>query len=142
MSLYVFDTDCVTLLLYGHTEICQQAAARDPAEMALSIVTVEETLTGWYSQIRRAKKDDQLIRAYAALQQAVEFCARVRILPFDREAVRRFHELRVSKRRLATNDLKIAAVVLGHDAVLITRNVRDFKGVPGLRVEDWCRVQS
>jgi tRNA(fMet)-specific endonuclease VapC len=137
MSLYVLDTDCLTLLLHGHTEICQQAATHDPADLAITIVTVEETLTGWYSQIRRAKKDGQLIRAYAALQQAVEFTSRVRILPMNLEALTGYHELRSAKPRLGANDLRIAAIVLIHDAILVTRNMRDFKGILGLQLEDW-----
>jgi tRNA(fMet)-specific endonuclease VapC len=137
MSLYVLDTDSVTLLLHGQAKICAQAAAYGSSELALSIITVEETLTGWYGQIRRAKKDDQLIRAYAALQQAVEFCARVRILPLNEDAMGRFHHLRSSKRRAGGNDLKIAAVALAHAAILVTRNKQDFKGIPGLDLEDW-----
>jgi tRNA(fMet)-specific endonuclease VapC len=137
MSLRVLDTDSLTLLLHGHEKIGRQAAAHDPAELALTIVTVEETLTGWYTQIRRAKQDDQLIRACTALQQAVEFCGRIRILPIDQAALERFHQLRSFKRRLGTNDLRIAAVVLVHGAVLVTRNVRDFRGIPDLEIEDW-----
>jgi tRNA(fMet)-specific endonuclease VapC len=137
MKLHVLDTDCLTLLLHGQAEMCRHVAARDPAELALPIVTVEETLTGWYNQIRKAKKDEQLIRAYAALQQAVEFCARVRILPVDQDAMLRFNDLRSRKLRLGTNDLRIAAVALAHDAVVVTRNVRDFKRVPGLQIADW-----
>lgn len=137
MSLHVLDTDCLTLLLHGNAAICRHAAAHDPAELALTIVTVEETLTGWYAQIRKAGKDDQLIRAYAALQQAVEFCARVRILPVDQSAVQRFHDLAAKKLRLGTNDLRIASVALVHGAVLVTRNLRDFKRVAGLQIKDW-----
>jgi tRNA(fMet)-specific endonuclease VapC len=138
MSLYAFDTDCVTLLLHGHQGISEKSAAHDPGDLAVTIVTVEEVLTGWYSQIRRAKKDDQMIRAYTALQQAVEFFARVRILPMNREALMRFRELRSAKPRSGANDLKIAAVVLVHDGVLVTRNSRDFKGLPNLTIENWC----
>jgi tRNA(fMet)-specific endonuclease VapC len=137
MSLYVLDTDCLTLLLHGHAKIARQAADHDPAELAITIVNVEELLTGWYTQIRKAKKEEQLIRAYASLQEAVEFCARVRILPMDQPAMQFFHELRSRKTRLGTNDLRIAAVVLVHDAVLVTRNMRDFKRLAGLRLADW-----
>ena len=34
-------------------------------------------------------------------------------------------------------DLKIAAICLVHDALLLTRNLVDFEKVPGLRVENW-----
>ncbi len=47
MTLYVLDTDSLTLLLHGQVEIGRRAAARDPAELAVTIVTVEETLIGW-----------------------------------------------------------------------------------------------
>jgi tRNA(fMet)-specific endonuclease VapC len=34
-------------------------------------------------------------------------------------------------------DLKIAAINLVHDAILLTRNLVDFAKIPGLRVENW-----
>jgi tRNA(fMet)-specific endonuclease VapC len=34
-------------------------------------------------------------------------------------------------------DLKIASIVLAHNAMLLSRNLRDFQQVPNLRVEDW-----
>ncbi|MFN0078159.1 MAG: type II toxin-antitoxin system VapC family toxin [Prosthecobacter sp.] len=33
-------------------------------------------------------------------------------------------------------DLKIAAICLAHDAMLLTRNLSDFDQIPGLRVEN------
>jgi len=34
-------------------------------------------------------------------------------------------------------DLKIASIVLAHQATLLSRNLRDFQQVSDLRVEDW-----
>jgi tRNA(fMet)-specific endonuclease VapC len=38
---------------------------------------------------------------------------------------------------VGTKDLQISAIVLAHDATLLSRNLVDFRKVPGLRVEDW-----
>jgi tRNA(fMet)-specific endonuclease VapC len=34
-------------------------------------------------------------------------------------------------------DLKIAATAISHNALLLSRNLVDFRKVPRLRVEDW-----
>ncbi|WP_395092089.1 hypothetical protein [Armatimonas sp.] len=34
-------------------------------------------------------------------------------------------------------DLKIASIALSNQATLLTRNLRDYSKVPGLRCEDW-----
>ena len=79
MTEYGLDTDTATLLLRGHAQVSARAAAVEAEQLSVTIITVEEILTGWYSQIRRAKNDEQILRAYASLQQAVEFLGRVRI---------------------------------------------------------------
>lgn len=38
---------------------------------------------------------------------------------------------------MGTMDLKIASISLAHGATLLTRNLRDFEAMPGLRLEDW-----
>ena len=39
--------------------------------------------------------------------------------------------------RIATRDLKIAAIALTSKALLLTANRLDFEKVPGLRFENW-----
>ena len=39
--------------------------------------------------------------------------------------------------RLQTMDLRIARIALVTDSTLLSRNLRDFRKVPGLIVEDW-----
>jgi tRNA(fMet)-specific endonuclease VapC len=44
MSLYVLDTDHVTLLGYGHAQVVARLAATPPNDRAITIITVEEQL--------------------------------------------------------------------------------------------------
>lgn len=59
------------------------------------------------------------------------------IVAFDERAADRFADLRRERIRIGTMDLKIAAIALANDALLVTANRRDFSLVPGLRCENW-----
>lgn len=112
MSVWVLDTDTTSLLLRGHAGVMARVADKSADQLALTIVTVEEMLSGWYARIRRSNTDEALERAYLALQQSVEFTSEVRLLAFDKPAIARFHQLRRVHRRVGTNDLRIAAITL------------------------------
>jgi tRNA(fMet)-specific endonuclease VapC len=62
--LWVLDTDALTLWLRGHHRIVTRIAHTSPLQLTTTIITVEEILRGWYTQVRRARDDDQLARAY------------------------------------------------------------------------------
>lgn len=36
-------------------------------------------------------------------------------------------------------DLKIASIAIPRNAILVSRNLRDFEEVPNLTVEDWAK---
>ncbi len=42
------------------------------------------------------------------------------------------------KLNVGKNDLRIAAIALENGAIVVTRNERDFRRVPGLAVENWA----
>lgn len=137
MSLWVLDTDMLTLWLRGQEAVAARVATTPPQQLAVTIITMEEILGGWYTQIRQARNDQQLARAYQALQQAIEFTRSIQILPFDLPGIRRYRQLRAHHRRIGTNDLRIAAIVLEHHGILVTRNTIDFANVLGLQIDDW-----
>jgi len=45
--------------------------------------------------------------------------------------------MRTQKVRVATMDLRIAAIAISNNLVLLTRNTGDFSKVPNLIIEDW-----
>jgi len=94
-------------------------------------------MRGWVAQIKQEKKLDRLIVTYARFQDAVLSYSRIIVLPFDDKAVYHFQNLRYLQTRLGQRDLRIAAIALACDGVLVTANVRHFRHVPGLTIEDW-----
>jgi tRNA(fMet)-specific endonuclease VapC len=137
MSLYVLDTDMLTLLEDGHPAVSRRFLEQRPEDLAITVLTVEEQLSGWYTEVRKAKRPGRLAWAYRRLADTVSFLAHLRILTYDEPAMRRYEQLRKAKIKIGGMDLRIAAVVLEHGAVLITRNSRDFRKIPGLQIEDW-----
>lgn len=59
------------------------------------------------------------------------------MLDFDQLAHDCYKELIRQKIRIGTRDLRIAAITLSRNAILVTRNSKDFSKVPNLRIEDW-----
>jgi tRNA(fMet)-specific endonuclease VapC len=80
MSLYVLDTDILTLFEEGQPIVLQRVQAHSPSELAITVLSVEEQLSGWYTRVRKAKDNAQLALAYSRLAKAVRFLARLQIL--------------------------------------------------------------
>jgi tRNA(fMet)-specific endonuclease VapC len=139
MSLFVLDTDILTLFERAHATVAARVAAHSPTEIAISVVTVEEQLSGWYAQLRQAKRSDRRAWAYRQLAATVRFLRHVQILDFNEAAIQRYEELKRLRLKVRKMDLQIAATALQHDATVVTRNVRDFQIIPGLTVEDWSK---
>ena len=62
------------------------------------------------------------------------------ILRIEAQAAAEFDRLRQSRklRKIGRADLLIAAITLGNRATLVSRNLKDFRQVPGLLVENWA----
>ena len=137
MSVYVLDTDIFTLYRRGHEAVMRHAFTHTPEELAITIITVEEQLSGWYTLLRRAKTSADLARIYDRLAETVMFLSSIHILSFTQPAIARYEQLRSMRLRIGTMDLRIAAIALAYGATLVTRNVQDFQRIPGLVIEDW-----
>lgn len=138
--MILLDTDHLSVLLDPRvpqrSQVVERLASVDDV-LAVPIVSVEEQLRAWLAQVRRARGAHQQIVPYARLAKVVRFLADWRIAHWSEMAADAFERLRVARIRIGTQDLKIAAIALANDALLLSANLKDFQQVPGLRVEDW-----
>ena len=112
MSLYVLDTDMLTLYRRGHDVVLRHALTYPPEDLAITVITVEEQLSGWYALLRQVKASADLTRVYDRLVETVMFFNSTHILSFTQPAVAQYEQLRSMRLRIGTMDLRIAAIAL------------------------------
>jgi tRNA(fMet)-specific endonuclease VapC len=138
--MLILDTDHLTATITDRATsdlLMARLRAAAPSDVGTTIINVDEKLRGWQAKIAKARKESDVVRYYAKLQRSVEQLGAGLILPYDDAAARRFDDIRKLKLGLGTMDAKIAAIALSRNATVLTRNLRDFERVPGLKAEDW-----
>jgi tRNA(fMet)-specific endonuclease VapC len=129
---YLFDTDTISAVLRPRPDLTvARRLATVPADAQFtSAITLGELLFG---AVRKARAD--LLARIQAIADTVP------VLPFHEAAARTYAELRADLERrgtaLAEPDLRIAAIALTFNLVLVTGNERQFRRVPDLVVENW-----
>jgi hypothetical protein len=81
----VLDTDMLTLWLHGQEAIAARVATTPPQQLALTIITVEEVLGGWYTKsgrpaminsslehIRRSNKPWSILEAFSSCRSTLQ----------------------------------------------------------------------
>jgi tRNA(fMet)-specific endonuclease VapC len=106
-------------------------------DIALSVVSVHEQLLGAHNYINRARTEAGVTRGYALISTILNSYATAPVLPFDALALTVFNNLKSSKTRLAMMDLRLASLALSRNPIVVTRNSKDFRRVPGRIIEDW-----
>ena len=62
------------------------------------------------------------------------------MLPFDEKAADIFDDLvRQKLGQVGTMDLRIAAIAIANQMILLTQNTVDFERIPNLQIDDWMR---
>jgi tRNA(fMet)-specific endonuclease VapC len=136
MSRFVLDTDMLSLWQHDHPIVVQRVSAHRPDELAVTVITVQEQLDGWHSRLPRARTAKRISDLYRRLADTVRFLSRLPIVDYSEAAVLRFEQIRKQHPKIGRMDLRIAAIVLEHNLVLVTRNRQDFQRIPGLQIED------
>lgn len=137
MALFILDTDTLSLYQRNHPAVLAAVAAHATDVLALATVTIEEQIGGWSKIARAARTPQQHENASHLLAALAPTWGRFTLLPMTVAALARYEQLTKARLNVKGNDLRIAAVALEQSAVVVTRNLRDFGRVNGLRLEDW-----
>lgn len=126
--LYILDTDHMTLWQHNNPSVIAKLRQLTISDRAVTQVSLTEQVQGWQALIAR-----NLQRLY----ETVTFYQSLQVLPYEPEAILKFEQLRQAKIRIGSQDLRIATIALCKNATVVTRNLRDFQQVSGLRLADW-----
>jgi tRNA(fMet)-specific endonuclease VapC len=137
--MIVFDSDIFTLFAYGHEKVKKRYNEADDV-VAVTVITWFEVLKGRTDSLFKAADEKQLRVAAERMLQTETVLNDFAVLPVDDAAVAHFGTLSRHKKlaKMCRADMLIACIVLGHKARLVTRNLKDYKDVPGLRLENWA----
>ena len=132
--IYLLDTNILIYLIKNQPPAIGEHIDALPEEdsLRMSFVTWAELLKG----AERSTRKTEVLRRLDALARQIPVN-----YPTGPEICRHYAEqatrLKESGTPIGANDLWIACHALADDATLVTHNIREFKRVTGLRVEDW-----
>ena len=126
---YLIDTDWIVDALHGRPHATQTLIDLAPEGLAVSIISYGELYEGAYYA-----RDPQ-----AALAGLQSFLIGKDVLLLTPVIMEPFGVLRGSlsrqlRQQIGDMDLLIGATALTHDLTLVTRNLKDFQNIPGLRL--------
>lgn len=138
---FLLDTDHLSILQRESgrefAALSARIAEHSPNDLAVSVVSFHEQALGCHTYITRSKATADVIRGYGMLARVIRDFSEIPVLPFDGAAAVAYQELVSRRVRVGTMDLRIAAIAVSRDLILLTRNTGDFGKIPGLRIEDW-----
>ena len=129
---YLLDTNiCLYIMQRRPATVAARFEALSRGDVGISIITYAEMRVGIEKHPDSRKHNEKILEL---------FVQRVPYLPFDEAAANAYGVLRAAvpdRRRNAMDRLIAQALSIG--AILVTNNEDDFKGYPGLTVENWTR---
>jgi tRNA(fMet)-specific endonuclease VapC len=127
---FMLDTDSVSFVLRGEGGVAERLTAHAPSEICLSSMSLSELRFG--ADKRRSKRLHKLIDT---------FVAHIDVVAFDPSAATMFGRvcaaLQAKGSPIGTFDTLIAAHALSLNLTLVTNNMKHFKQVHGLKIQNW-----
>src|SRR5437867_6337331 len=136
--ILILDTDHLTVIQRqaepAYSRLRTRLQAFPHRDVHTTIVRFEEQTRGWLSLIAAAKNKQQEVAAYRRLHVLLNFFGEIPVLEFDEDAAERFTGLRRLPPHIGPMDLKIAAIVLSQQGLLLGATSETFGEYPVCRL--------
>jgi tRNA(fMet)-specific endonuclease VapC len=131
MFKYLLDTNIVIYVLKRRPKEVLEIFNRNASRMAISSITLSEL-------IYEAEKSSNVDKNLEAIE---EFVSHLDVLPYDAKASQHYGQIKAALEKrgeiIGENDIHIAAHAISQGLILVTNNLREFKRVPNLALENW-----
>ena len=131
MLKYLLDTNIVIYVLKRRPKEVLEIFNTNASRMAVSSITLSELIYG-------AEKSPNVDKNLEAIE---EFVSHLDVLPYDAKASQHYGQIKAALEErgeiIGENDIHIAAHAISQGLILVTNNLREFKRVPNLAVENW-----
>ena len=131
MLKYLLDTNIVIYVLKRRPKEVLEIFNRNASRMAISSITLSEL-------IYEAEKSSNVDKNLEAIE---EFVSHLDVLPYDAKASQHYGQIKAALEKrgeiIGANDIHIAAHAISQGLILVTNNLREFKRVPNLALENW-----
>lgn len=129
--IYLLDTNIIIYALKGSPTIQTHLKRHYQDPLAMSVITLMELYYGAY----KSRKVESNLAKIKLLEKSME------TLSLGEEIVEIFGLMKSKLEKKGTPlddfDIIIAATALAHNTILVTNNVKHFKRIDGLKLENW-----
>jgi tRNA(fMet)-specific endonuclease VapC len=137
--MHILDTDTLSHLHAGNQNVIRAIQQLPDPDISTTIITKVEMLRGRIDYILKAKAGQDLLKAQQLFYRTEELLSQIEVMAVTQDAANRLAELVAIPhlRKVGRADLIIASITLSHRATLVTRNLRHFRQISGLKVTNW-----
>ena len=131
MIKFLLDTNIVIYVLKKRPLEVLKIFNANASRMAISSITLSELIYG-------AEKSANIAKNLEAIE---DFVSHLEVLPYDARASQHYGQIKAALEKkgkiIGESDIHIAAHAISQGLILVTNNLKEFKRVPNLALENW-----
>ncbi len=132
--IYLLDTNIISYWMRGDEKLINMIRNKMPSDLSICTITLAEIYYGIEkSPVKKKERRNKIERISSQLE----------IYPFDELAARRYSMIRTQLEKdgtvISERDLQIASIAMANKLIVVTHNVKEFKHIVNLDVEDWAK---